>query len=221
MEARTLSALYGAAVDVLIVSRQTKTWLGSMRPLLKIIALSGKENSGENVEKWQNNHQILSRCCCRGGRKTGQSRGGIVGEYLQIVGDGNSYSIEAPTGPPLSGDHQSKRNNLRVRRSQASKTPQDCHSPQRLKIPNINSPKYWQIPLQAAKMNILAIFCWGSKINTKPFQRDIWRRGAESIQYFNPRNYTNILPMVNIGKLKFVSSILCIFSGSRVRSVVQ
>ena len=105
---RTLSVLY-AAVDVLIVSLQSKTWLGSMRPLLKIIALSGKQNSGENGEKWQNNHQILSRrVSCRGrGRKTGQERrGGIVGEYLQIVVDGNSYSIEAPAGPPLSDDHQ-------------------------------------------------------------------------------------------------------------------
>ena len=103
---------------------QSKTWLGSMRPLLKIIALSGKQNSGENAEKWQNNHQILSLAAGEGEKR---EEGGIVGKYLQIVG--NSYSIEAPTGPPLSGDHQSKRNNLRVCRSQASKTPQDCHSP--------------------------------------------------------------------------------------------
>ena len=64
------SPLY-ATVDVLIVSAESKTWLDSMRPLLKIIALSDKQNSGENGEKWRNNHQILSRFSSQVGGQQG------------------------------------------------------------------------------------------------------------------------------------------------------
>ena len=71
--------------------------------------------------------------------------------------------------------------------------------------------------MPAKKIESLVLNAWRNK--KKVFQREIWRRGT--VQYFNPQNYTNILPMVNIGKLKFVSSILCIFSGSRAQSVVQ
>ena len=71
--------------------------------------------------------------------------------------------------------------------------------------------------MPAEKIKSLVLNAWRNK--KKVFQREIWRRGT--VQYFNPQNYTNILPMVNIGKLKFVSSILCIFSGSRAQSVVQ
>ena len=69
-----------ATVDVLIVSAESKTWLDSMRPLLKIIALSDKQNSGENGEKWRNNHQILSRFSSQVGGQ--QSIGGHCWENV-------------------------------------------------------------------------------------------------------------------------------------------